>query len=850
MVAGLLSNIGLLSLCAIGLFVVASRVRMYGRAIWRDLLVGVVFGLVSALVINYPVVTANGSTFDSRVAPALLAGVFAGPWGAVPAVVIGAIARLDVGGPFAMGAVAGLAIYGGLGVAIRRWWYLPVIEKTGTVGPLHFAAMGAVATVTVLPAFFIGPPAEVAVATLEKAGAVFLGANVLSVLILGVLCVNVRQVIDERDDYFRTLWTAELAGNAAKIGVFDFKPQEGDLVWNRQMFSIYGVEPKDFTGEHDFFRERVHRDDLAEVERVFSSAIEQESDFEHEFRIIRPDGETRYIRAKARRFYVPGTSRSRIIGVNWDVTDEVVAQMENSLRSHAIESANQGMVITSAGPGKPVVSVNRAFLRITGYSKEEVIGRSLKILQGPKTDRVELERMRSCMDRAEIFSGTLCNYRKDGSLFFNHMKISPVIDDTGEICHFAATLEDVTETVSLSKESQRMRFRLNTILETAPDAFITMGADRKIKSFNAAAEILFGWSRDEVVGEDINTLVPEKYRPGHHALQESYLGNKNAKPGPMSFFRLVDARKRDGSTFPALVTIGRFEIDGEAEVTAIAHDMTEFVNVNRALEDVSQQLSEQLARAEDANVAKTRFLANMSHELRTPLNAIIGFSETMRHGIFGPLDDRYRAYAEDIHASGHHLLDLINDVLDVARLERDTVDLDCEPVGARDVIYRALRATRPMLNDKTLKVRTVVPRSLPEILLDRRSIQQCLLNVLSNSIRHTAKGGRILIGARVEKGRIDIFVSDNGEGIAPDRLPRIGRPFESATNVDSHVSENRGTGLGLAITKQLTEAMDGRFKIESVLGEGTTVTLSFPIPDDSATREPPDSPSVAPSRAA
>jgi len=837
MVAGILSNIGLLALCAIGLFFVAARVSPpTGKAV-RGVYIGLIFGAIAALVIQFPVTIHNGSVFDTRLGPTLLAGVFGGPWAAAIAAAMGGASRYDVGGPFALGGALSPFVYAGIGLLLRRYWGGDRADGASVLSARSLVLMALAASFAVLPCFFIGVPAETGMAALRDGGAIFVAANVVSVLVLGLLCVHLQQVVDQRDAYFRSLCTTELAGSAARIGVWEFDPATRGLVWDKSLQQMFGIDCGPAGRCYAQFATQVHPDDLAALETALAAAVDRADEFEHEFRFFAGDGAERQARVRARNFVSPSSGDTRFIGVMWDVTDEVVTERENTLRSHAIESADQGMIITRADGDMEVVSVNQAVCRIAGYDKEELIGRNMRLLQGPDTEPAELARMRAALKAGEVFSGTLYNYRKDGTGFFNQMKISPVVEADGQISHYVATLEDVSANIALTKDRQRIRVRLDTIVETAPDAILTVGADQTIKSFNAAAERLFGWRRGEIIGQDANLLVPLAARTRHHALQRDYLANPASPSGEMTSLRIVNARRRDGSEFPALITLGRFEVDGEPEVTAITRDMTEFVNVNKALEEVSQQLSEQLAWAEDANVAKTRFLANMSHELRTPLNAIIGFSEAMRHEIFGELQDRYRQYAEDIHSSGRHLLDLINDVLDVARLEKDAVDLDLEPLGPRDVIYRALRATRPLLTEKSLKLRTVAPRDLPDLMLDRRAIQQCLLNILSNAIRHTPAGGRIIVGARSYGGRINIFVNDKGEGIEERRLSRIGRPFESVTSGDSYVSENRGTGLGLAITKELTDAMNGRFLIESKVGEGTRVTLSFPIPGAEPTAE-------------
>ena len=823
----LLSNLGLLTFGAFALLYFSERFSVERNPVFFEIGIGISFGILCALVIYFPVVLPFGNTIDTRAAPILLAGVFGGGWAALITAAFGIVARLETGGDYAFAGAISVLIYAGVGIAVRFSWYDRNRRAGRPFRGLHYLALAIVGTISVVPTFFMGPDPSLGPAILAKVWPTFILGNVIGVVILGAACTRVLNVIQERDQNFRTLNTFTLANAAAGVGTWDLELPNGPLTWDERMFQIYGKDPKSFTHEYSFFRDSVHPDDIGEVERRFFRAVRNNEDFAMQFRIVLPNGDVRHVSARAKQYDSLGRNKQKMIGVNWDVTEEVDAQESLNLRSQAIDSASQGLVIARNVPGYPIVSANPAFFGITGFSEAEVLGGNLSCLQGEETDRNVIARMVKAMREGRVFSDVITNYRKDGTFFYNQMTIAPVYGSKGEITHFVGTSHDITESRVLAKERQKLKDRLDTILATAPDALITCDRERRIVNFNSAAEELFGWSAKEAIGADVNKLVPAHFREEHVGLQDTYLNDPSARPGPMTPLRIVNARKKSGEEFPALITLGRFEIDGVPEVTVIAHDMTEVVKVNKALETVTEQLSEQLARAEDANVAKTRFLANMSHELRTPLNAIIGFSEAMREQTFGPLSDTYCAYADDIANSGHHLLSLINDILDVARLEHDAIEMNFEQISPREAIYRALRAIRPLVTEKGLKLRAMAPRELPDISLDRRSVQQCLLNILSNAIRHTPPNGRIFVGAEEVDDKISMYVTDTGEGITEEKLCRIGRPFEPVTMRDSHVSENRGTGLGLAITKSLTEAMGGSFELTSKVGKGTTVRLTF-----------------------
>ncbi|WP_333610590.1 HAMP domain-containing sensor histidine kinase [Brevundimonas bullata] len=232
------------------------------------------------------------------------------------------------------------------------------------------------------------------------------------------------------------------------------------------------------------------------------------------------------------------------------------------------------------------------------------------------------------------------------------------------------------------------------------------------------------------------------------------------------------------------------------------------------------------AEAEAQNAGKSRFLAHMSHELRTPLNAVIGFSDIMRQQLFGPIPPRYAEYAEAIHKAGGHLLELINDVLDVSRIEADRYELNIERFDVRETVSAALALVRVQADDKDVDLAAVLPPEALTIAADRRAVKQILLNLLSNAVKFTPSGGAVTVTAEALGESLELNVADTGVGVSPEDLARLGRPFEQAGGAEQRA---QGTGLGLSLVRALAELHQGAMAIESTPGEGTAVTVRLPV---------------------
>ncbi len=367
-----------------------------------------------------------------------------------------------------------------------------------------------------------------------------------------------------------------------------------------------------------------------------------------------------------------------------------------------------------------------------------------------------------------------------------------------------------------------------SILSTAHEAIITIDSDMRVIAFNPAAEIMFGYSADEIVGDAIEKLIPERF----WADQDRFLRGFATSPDAtlrIKNWRNMIGLNRSGHEFGTATSISKATIAENIWLTIIFRDMTDMILAESKLQAMAVEREESLAIAVESNRAKSSFLATMSHEFRTPLNAIIGFSSMIDNEIFGSIQvDKYKEYVKDIHASGEHLLSLVNDILDLSRIEAGKFEYDIEPLSGVAAINEVVAFLTPLAAGNTV---TLVPpgnSAFDSILGDRRAVHQILTNLIGNAIKFTDAGGKVQMHVRPlpEDGLVALVVEDNGRGIPSDKIAGLGSPF---FQVASPMHRDRGgSGLGLAICKSLITGLGGRLEIESEVGKGTIVRVLLP----------------------
>lgn len=358
---------------------------------------------------------------------------------------------------------------------------------------------------------------------------------------------------------------------------------------------------------------------------------------------------------------------------------------------------------------------------------------------------------------------------------------------------------------------------LRAILETATDGVVILGADGDIRSMNRAASALFNFDEAETRGKPFVMLFA-------HESQKSildYLGGLSGHgvASVLNDGREVIGREASGGFLPLFMTIGK--LTSSNGYCAVIRDITQWKRTEEELRNAKRA-------AETANAHKSDFLARVSHEIRTPLNAIIGFADMMANEHFGPVGHpRYAEYANDIVRSGRHVLDIVNDLLDISKIEAGEMDLDFTAVGLNETVQAAVSIVQPQANGQRVIIRTALSQAVPSVVADMRSIKQIVLNILANAIRFTPSGGQIIVSTAYEpNGSVALRIRDTGVGMTRTELEQAMKPFRQVHTGTRNRGD--GTGLGLPLTKAMVDANRATFAISSAPNEGTLVEITFP----------------------
>ncbi len=393
---------------------------------------------------------------------------------------------------------------------------------------------------------------------------------------------------------------------------------------------------------------------------------------------------------------------------------------------------------------------------------------------------------------------------------------SSVVMENGKVVKVRGAMQDITtrkEAEAALIESERL---FSSIFDTANDAFITVDEAQRIMLFNKAAERMFGYRAEDIQGQSLERLLPKQERDGKHHERIRAFG---AAPGTAR--RDVSGVRANGEIFPAETSVSHLTVGSRKIFAATIRDTTE------------RQRAESLQLAKDAaelaNRAKSEFLAHMSHELRTPLNSILGFAQLLEYDSHVRAADATLKKVKHIHTAGSHLLSMIDDVLDLSRIEIGGLNLALESIDLDVLIRDCLILIAPQAERRQINVGFSPAPGVSHVRADRTRLRQVLVNLLSNAVKYNLSGGRIDISRRRHGNMLELSIRDSGRGMTPEQQARLFQPFN---RLGAEMSSTEGTGIGLVIARQLVEKMGGTISVRSAPGEGSTFAVALPASSD------------------
>lgn len=510
-----------------------------------------------------------------------------------------------------------------------------------------------------------------------------------------------------------------------------------------------------------------------------------------------------------------------------------------------VESSDDAIVSESlAGI---ITSWNSGASRMFGYERKEAVGKHISFLAWPgEEQRIESFLEQVCRgERIDHFE--MARKHRSGRRVIVSLSLSPIRDASGAIIGIAKIARDITERkateqrlaaneVNLRLLSERAakahvevlaERRFRELIENAPDAILQVDATGAILLANRTAEIIFGYSREELIGNGVDVLVPEASRARHARDRASFAAAGITRPMGQGLDLL--ARRKDGTQFPVEISLSPVRTESGIIVTAVIRDITERKQTEQRVrtlqESYTAELEARQKEAERLNQLKSEFMASISHELRTPLHTIIGFTELLGEESAGELNEKQKRFLNHIHVDSEHLLRLINDVLELSTIEAGGLQLRTESLFLRPITCEAVNAIRPYAHSRSVSVLEGDGLDV-RVSADPIRLRQILSNLINNGAKFTGAGGVVRVDAARQGSLVKVIISDTGLGIAPEECERI---FEKFYQVGlTPVGVREGTGLGLAICKQLVEMQGGTIWVESQLGKGSRFQFTLP----------------------
>jgi PAS domain S-box-containing protein len=625
-----------------------------------------------------------------------------------------------------------------------------------------------------------------------------------------------------------------LAHEAADLGIWQNNLATGAVYLDERACKHYGFDVCEVRLTNVL--ERVHPQDVERLTTEISTATSPTGSgwFSTEYRVIHPDGSIHWLAISVRVWFEEseGTRRATMgFGTTQDITERKQVEQELQELNRTLEERvkqrtaevqdlydNAPTGYHSLDRNGNFVMMNQTELNWLGYSRAEVIGRPASDFITPASLAMFRSVFPVLKQRGWVSDQEIEMVRKDGTIIPVLLSATALYDEQGNFVMSRSTIFDNTERKKAELALRESELQNRLLFEESPDAVILFGEDGRVVQANRAAENLTGWGGEQLRGrrwDELGLVSAEQQERLAAAIVQAMQLNGSFAAADFKF------TQADGESRAVGARVFGLNIQGRQHYLATMRDITAEKQVEETLRRANAEL-ERAARAKD------EFLANMSHELRTPLNAILGLSEALLEHIRGPLNERQADSLRHIEASGRHLLALINDILDLSKVEAERLELQIDTVPVVDVCQTSLQFVKELALKKRLELTFHLDNHLAKLEADAKRLKQMLVNLLSNAVKFTPDGGQVSleVTTAAEAGVIRFAVQDTGIGIAPEGLARLFQPF---TQLDSSLNRQyEGTGLGLALVRRLAELHGGSVTGESEVGQGSRFTLILP----------------------
>ena len=629
-----------------------------------------------------------------------------------------------------------------------------------------------------------------------------------------------------------------LALSATKMGFWDWDLLLNYIIWSKEHEQLFGLEPGTFNGSYECFLACIHPEDILDLNNSINQARTQRTDYYHECRVVWPDGSIHWIEGRGKFFYSEEGEAVRMVGTVMEISDRKARELQLRLLELVVTTTNDSVLITEAEPidepGPRIIYVNPAFTRMSGYTLEEVVGKTPRILQGEKTERANLKSIRTALKNWQPLRIDLINYRKDGTEFWVELSIVPIADQTGWFTHWVAVQRDISERKiaerALQKLNEQLEIRVfkrtkelersqaelrqsealfRSLSESSPVGIFRIDAEGKFIYTNPRCQAIGGFTSEEALGdgwmqfvhpEDIKVLLSLWSAPKSFDREFSSEFRHIHRNGTVRFCRV--------KTAPIFSALGL--LIGHVGTVA---DITE----SRAIEKM-----------------KNEFISIVSHELRTPLASIRGSLGLLAAGVLENQPETAKQMLEIASNDTERLVRLVNDILDLERLDSTQVTLAKQWCDGADLIGQSVKSVQSLVDENNINL-SILSGSV-QIWAEPDRIIQMLVNLLSNAIKFSPAQSTLTVSVEdlgdslrdSYASRVLFAVKDQGRGIPADKLENIFGRFQQVDASDSR--QKGGTGLGLAICRSIVQQHGGRIWVESVVGEGSSFYFTLPAP--------------------